>query len=233
MGKTTVYGHCAAGCKRPVVAKEELTLVTREEYAELEANGELVEDCVYVITNDTTVEELANRLEQFNSVMEGEEAVPKAEQDGDGNKITDTYATKEDLKNIYQHTINFAWSEAGSTDIKNRTSAHIAIINSSQEQFTKETLRDFLAQFDVNGYPVSGFTADSSGKVYPLISAWVGVDKFGEKGALYFSYTDCTTTKEYDDATEKAYSQFVGHQYKKAPTGATEYALSDLVVQLL
>ncbi len=166
MGKTTVYGHCAAGCRRPVVAKEELTLVTREEYAELEANGELVEDCVYVITNDTTVEELANRLEQFNSVMKGEEAVPKAEQDGDGNIISDTYVTKDDGL-LYTHLI-IAYEGALNFTLE----THQADAYTGTEENGDYTLARILV--------MKG--CDSKDKIYPAS----GILDYG--GTIYITY---------------------------------------------
>lgn len=170
MSKTPVYGYCAAGCKRQVVSKEELTLVTKEKYAELEANGELVEGCVYVITNDNTIEETMNNLEQFNKVMKGDGAVPKA-----------TEATNADnLNHLYLHTISVIINKYEKSSVYFSLSYTDTSLATKDENFVWNNIVWAEANIFV---PVFVFGSDESGPfTYTYIRAAFSKDASADTG---------------------------------------------------
>lgn len=60
-----------------------VAFVSQAKYNELQANNELIANCLYIITDDTTAEdmeaELAELAEKVNRILDGATAVPKAE----------------------------------------------------------------------------------------------------------------------------------------------------------
>lgn len=78
MSKTPVYGFCAAGCRREVLPKDRVDVVTQAEYNEMSENGLLKGDCLYLIEDNPTAEKIAEALSVYDEIMAGAKAVPLA-----------------------------------------------------------------------------------------------------------------------------------------------------------
>lgn len=176
--------------------------VTEKKYNELKASGGLVDNCVYYITDDTTLDKINSELELINQKLNG--------LDGEDKR--------------YHHIVRVSFNEMNDPT-KRRTLAKLSILNNTSEVFTYNSLSNYLKKYGLDGYPVSGFTMDDQGRFLPLLSVFVGDGNFGYNGAIYITYTDCITSSTSD------YSYIVGNQHKSV-SGSYNLNVTDLVEEI-
>ena len=110
-----------------------IAFVTQAEYNRLYANGQILANCLYLIKDDTTADDINKHIERINALIDGDKGVPKAEYANNYTRVHSVYLAFANANNE-SGDIMFNWYT--NTD---KTFTLETLIDDIVEQMGKET----------------------------------------------------------------------------------------------